>query len=134
MYRSTTYLRSFAILFVATLVVAMPFFAQSAPSMSMGDKLTHKDLTRLIATAKTPAEHRRIATYYRAQADSYAEQAREHEAMIAAYKANPGYVNEKTQEATVGHCTYFVNALNALAGKARDLAAVHEQMAVESAK
>jgi hypothetical protein len=88
-------------------------------------------LDTLIATAKTPAEHQRIAQDYRDQAQNYVAQAKEHEAMIAAYKASPN-ATSKNQAATIGHCEYFAAKFNDLAAKSREVANMHEQMAANA--
>jgi hypothetical protein len=77
----------------------------------------------LIATAKTPAEHQRIARYY---------QAKKHEAMVAAYKANSSLSNDKNQASTISHCVYFVTTFKALADNSQELATLHDRMAKEA--
>lgn len=46
------------------------------------NRLCETTLPRLIATAKTPAEHLRIEQYYKAKALDYLAQAKEHEEML----------------------------------------------------
>ena len=43
------------------------------------EKLTRKELKRPIASATTPADHERIAAYYRAEAQNLEAKQREHE-------------------------------------------------------
>jgi hypothetical protein len=86
----------------------------------------------LIATAKTPAEHRRIAQYNDAQAQDFLAQAQEHEQMVAAYKANSSLSNDKNQASAISHCEYFVKTFKALAENSQDLSALHERMAKEA--
>lgn len=92
-------------------------------------KDTKQQLNTLIANAKTPAEHERIAQFCEQKAADYRAQAVEHQAMVAAYKANSSLSNEKNRASTVGHCEYFVKTFNQLAVKSQDLAKLHEQMA-----
>jgi hypothetical protein len=42
------------------------------------DHLSKRQLNTLIATAKTPAEHQRIAEFYLSQAQDYVAQSKEH--------------------------------------------------------
>jgi hypothetical protein len=77
----------------------------------------------LIATAKTPAEQERIALYY---------MAKEHEAMVAAYKANSSLSNDKNQASAISYCEYFVTTFKALADNSQELATLHERMAKEA--
>lgn len=88
-------------------------------------------LDTLITTAKTPAEHQRIAQSYRDQAQDYLAQSNEHAAMVAAYKTNPN-INAKNQAATIGHCEYFSAKFKDLAVKSQELAQLHEQMAKDA--
>lgn len=93
------------------------------------EQLSQRQLKALIATAKTPAEHERIARYYQAQAQGYQTLAQEHEAMLATFRANPTLNTEKTQYGTVKHCEYFVKSSKKHADKALALAQKHEEMA-----
>jgi hypothetical protein len=102
-------------------------------SMDQTPTLGKQQLKRLIATAKTPAEHERIAQDYRDEAQNYLAQAQEHAAMVAMYKANPS-VNAKNQAATINHCEYFAAKFNSLVVKSQELAKMHEQMATDAAR
>ncbi|MGB6723644.1 MAG: hypothetical protein WBE72_22790 [Terracidiphilus sp.] len=117
---------------IFSLVFALTFaaFAQAAPSQQLApEHLSKQQLNTLIATAKTPAEHRRIAQYFQAKAQDYLAQAQEHAQMLAAYKANPSLSNDKRRSSTIGHCEYFVQTFKDLAAKSQELAQLHEQMA-----
>ena len=94
--------------------------------------LTKQQVNTLIATAKTAADHQRIAQFYQSQAQDYLAQSKEHEAMVAAYKANPSLVNNKNQASTISHCEYFVQTFKDLAAKSQELAQLHEQMAKDA--
>ena len=107
---------------------AMPPMAAVSVVESATPTLGKSELNTLIATAKTPAQHERIAQDYRSQAQNYLAQAKEHAAMVAAYKASPN-TTSKNQAATINHCEYFVAKFTGLAVKSQQLAAMHEQMA-----
>jgi hypothetical protein len=127
--------RTISILSVLSLAFVMTFatLARTASAQQpVAEKISKQQLKTLIATAKTPAEHQRIARYYRAQSQDYLAQAKEHEAMVAAYKANPSLVNDKNQASTISHCEYFVTTFKALAANSDELAALHERMASEA--
>jgi hypothetical protein len=107
----------------------------SAPAQQpKPEHLSKQQLNTLIATAKTPAEHQRIADYYAASAQDYRAQAQEHEDMIAAYKSNTSLSNDKNRTSTIGHCEYFVKTLKDLAVKSDELAKLHEEMAQEAGR
>ncbi len=76
-----------------------------------------------IARTTTPA-----GTFEQTTAQRWA-QAAEHEAMVAAYKANTSLSTEKNRASTIGHCEYFVTTFKELAVKSQELAKLHEQMA-----
>jgi hypothetical protein len=98
------------------------------------EDLSKDQLNALVASAKTPAEHRRIAKFYQSQTQHYLALSKEHETMLAAYKSNPGLTNNKNQASTINHCEYFVQKFNVLAAKSNELAPSHERMATEAAK
>jgi hypothetical protein len=118
--------------------VSQPTVAVSAkrefePTGQTTPTLGRSELDTLIATAKTPAEHKRIAQDYRNQAQDYLAQAKEHQAMIVAYKASPN-MTSKNQAATIDHCEYFVGKFSDMAAKSQELAKMHEQMATDARK
>lgn len=93
--------RIFAVLSVLSLafVMTVAAFGQT-PSAVKPEHLSKQQLNTLIATAKTPAEHERIAKFYEASAQDYRAQASEHEAMVAAYKANSSLSTDKNRAST----------------------------------
>lgn len=108
-------------------------FTQIAPAQQpKHEHLSKQQLNTLIATAKTPAEHQRIAQYYHAKAADYLDQAKEHEQMIVSYKANTSLSTDKNRASTIGHCEYFVQTFKDLAAKSQELAQIHEQMAKDA--
>lgn len=127
--------RTFAALSVLSLVFVMTVaaFGQTASrAQSKPEHLDKQQLNTLIATAKTPAEHERIAQFYEARAQDFRAQANEHEAMVAAYKANSSLSNDKNRASTIGHCEYFVQTFKEMAAKSHELAQLHEQMAKDA--
>jgi hypothetical protein len=127
--------RTFAILSVLSLAIIMTVAAvgqtASAPQ-TKPEHLSKGQLNSLISTAKTPAEHQRIAQFYQSQAQDYLAQSKEHEAMVAAYKSNTSLINNKNQAGTINHCEYFVQTFKDMAVKSQELAQLHEQMAKEA--
>lgn len=124
--------RTFAVLSALSLafvLTAAAFGQTPSTSQPKPEHLSKQQLNTLIATAKTPSEHERIAQFYEAKAQDYRAQAKEHEAMVAAYKANSSLSTEKNQASTIGHCEYFVQTFKEMAVKSHELAQLHEQMA-----
>jgi hypothetical protein len=122
--------RSLVILSIALDLTLTAFSqAQSAPK---SEKLSEQQLLSLITTAKTPADHTRIADYYQAQAKNYLAQSKEHEQMAAAYKKNPVTSSSKFATQTVNHCDYLAQSFKKDADRVQDLAKLHEQMAKDA--
>jgi hypothetical protein len=90
-------------------------------------QLSKKELKSLVKTASTPAEHLRVANYYRAEATRLRAQAAEHQAMIAEKPmASPAKV---WANKGVNHCQYWVAEFTKEAQQADANAAQHERMA-----
>jgi len=124
--------RTFAVVSVLSLtfVMTVAAFGQTASTAQpKPEHLSKQQLNNLIATAKTPAEHERIANFYEAKALDYRAQAQEHKSMIAAYKANSSLSTDKNRASTIGHCEYFDQTFKDMAIKSHELAQLHEQMA-----
>ena len=117
-------MKRIAFIFALVLALAVPSFATSNP-----ERLSQKQLDSLIAGASTPAEHQRIADYYRAESARLLAEASAPAQMAAAFRANPVTNNEKTARGTVNHCEYVANTLRTKSAKARALAENHERMA-----
>ena len=104
------------------LPIAQPAFRQ--------EKLTRKELKALIASAKTPADHERIASYYRSEAQQLEAKHREHEEDLAEYYKNPSRYPSKYP--TMGdHCRSLASYYKMAAERASTLAEMHEKLAQE---
>jgi hypothetical protein len=117
---------SFATVLAFTSVAA---FAQTQPNP---DKLSKQQLVSLIASAKTPAEHIRIAQYYGAKAQDYLAQSNEHAQMAEQFKQNPVTSSSKFSTGTVNHCEYLAQNFKQKAERMQKLEAEHEQMAKDA--
>lgn len=93
-------------------------------------RLTKKELHDLLMSAKTKADHQRIADHYRAEVERLKEEAKEHEEMAAMYRQHPPLLAAKHPWA-VGekHCRGIAQRLRQAAEKTNDLAGMHEAMA-----
>jgi hypothetical protein len=121
----------FSILSLAFVMAAAAFGQTTSAQQIKPEHFSKRQLNTLIAEARTPAEHQRIAQYYQAKAQDYLAQAKEHEQMVAAYKANPS-LTAKSQASTINHCEYFAQTFKDMAAKSQELAQLHEQMAKET--
>ncbi len=121
-------IRTFSLL--AVLTVAFAAYSQST-AQPTADKLSKHQLLSLIATAKTPADHLRLAHYYEAQANYYLAQSSLHQEMAAAYRKN-GVVSPKYSINSANHCDAFAQDFKKDATKMQELANMHEQMAKDA--
>ena len=122
--------RTFGMLIATSFfAVATAAFGLASTTQSAPESPSASQVKAWIASAKTPADHLRIARFYQANAQEDLAQAQEHESMLAAYKANPTQVNEKSRRSTADHCEYFVQHLKSQAAENQKLAQLHEQMA-----
>jgi uncharacterized protein YacL (UPF0231 family) len=120
------------VLLSSILVFAAVAFAQTAQAQPKPEKISKQQLLSLIVTAKTPAEHTRIAQYYQAEAQVDLAQSKEHEQMAEQYKKNPLISSSKYAAGTVNHCEYLAQHFKESAAKLQELAQEHEQMAQDA--
>ena len=83
---------------------------------------TKADLKYLVAHAKTANDHQRVAAYWRAEAERYEADAKQHEELAASYKSSGSFESND-------HCEVLVLANRNAVAQARTLAASHEQLA-----
>lgn len=83
---------------------------------------TKADLKYLVTHAKTASDHQRVAAYWRAEAERYESDAKQHEELAAYYKSSGSLENND-------HCEILVLANRNAVAQARALAASHEQLA-----
>ncbi len=113
------------------LVFSVLSFAQSTASAPKAEHLTKSQLHALIASAKTPSEHRQIAHYFEAKSQEYLAESKEHEQMLESYRQNPLFQSSKFKTQTIGHCEYLASSLRNASAKEHELAKQHEAMAAE---
>ena len=86
------------------------------------------DIDKMIASAKTAADHQAIADYYKQQAKEAQEQADKHKKMAQEYgMASIGRQATKTHFHQ--HCEALVRDYESAAKEYNDLAKMHEEMA-----
>jgi hypothetical protein len=120
-----------------TVTTSLGVSQPTAPAASKKEKgaasdlLTARQVTSLIATAKTPADHLKLQKHYLALAAKYEAEADEHVADAQAYRKNPTFLESKTPggPGTAAHCERFAELDRQAAKEARDLASAHEHMA-----
>jgi hypothetical protein len=108
-------------------VLVLP--AQAASTYQDQEHLTKKQLAALVAAAKTPAEHERIAAYYRAESERLAAEADQNADLAGKFLGNSATNNDKSARGTVFHCISVERNLRAKSVKARALAEEHQRIA-----
>jgi hypothetical protein len=112
---------------IAATVLGLALGASAAESKT----ITKKEARELVNKAATPADHLKLAAYYKSEAKKFEADAEEHAGMAAGYRAAPRPSEVKLPGATdtVVHCDSISKNLKEAAVEARALAADHEAMA-----
>lgn len=94
------------------------------------------EVATLVKSAKSPAEHRKLASHYTAMAEKHEADAKEHEALAAAYTSRPTGQDAKHPMSgeTAAHCKFYAEHCRMAAKDMRAMAAIHEGMAKGMAK
>ncbi len=119
---------------VAVLGALLALPALAAPNYEAKEHLSKKQLTALVACAKTPAEHERIAAYYRAEYERLSAEADHHADMAGRFLSNPATNNDKSARGTVSHCISMERNLRSKSAKARAIAEEHKRLAQAAAQ
>ncbi len=121
----------------AAAMAMLPAFV-SVPAGAQDKTISKSELKDLIANAKTPVAHERIAQYFDAEATKYDADAKKHDEEASDYASHPS--NPANGKDTVystdmqSHCSNLGAKLKEAAQEARMMAAGHREMAKEAAK
>jgi hypothetical protein len=112
--------------------VATPPAAATQPTLttpSSADLLGPTELRGLIKGTPTPTSHTRLERHYRALAERFEREAREHRALAAAYRIAPSAADQKRPGTpdTAAHCERLAERVSRLADEAQALATSHGQ-------
>lgn len=119
---------------VVAVVLALSSFAPFATAAKDKATISKKELKVLLRTAKEPVEHRKIAEYYRQEAQRLTASSKEHAELAEIYAKNPPNAAMESKHGTAfgqgaPHCRKFAQLQAEAAKEAEDLAALHEEMA-----
>lgn len=114
-----------------TLLSFTPAYSAAAEKAST---LNKKDLKVLLKSAKTPAEHLRIAGYYRQKAQELTASSKQHSELAATYVKNPPFPALEAKHGIsfaqgATHCRHWAKRDAEEATKAEAVATQHEEMA-----
>lgn len=120
--------------FSALLVLTLAFSSLVPISMAANSKsvVSKKELKVLLRTAKEPADHRKIAEYYKHEAVELIKTAKEHEDLAKIYDEHPEYPSMGSRTPFgqgAPHCHRQAQLYTEQAKEAEALAALHEDMA-----
>jgi hypothetical protein len=121
-------LRSFSRFAIsAVLIVSMSGFVAAAETQP---KLSNKELKTLLATAKTPSDHQKIAAYYHDKALRLNAKAQEFSAQAALYANQPVTIESKQGISCLcpKHFEHFAKLYAQEAQESEVLAAKHEKI------
>ena len=115
----------------AALAGATLMLAQEGSAQSSGKILNKKQLSALVSSAKTAADHLKLAAHYHAVAAKHEMEAKDHTELAAKYKANPTVNDQKRPNApdTASHCLTYAAHCRDLAKDMHKMAEMHEEMA-----
>lgn len=120
------------VLAVALALGISPFGAiAQTPTTPQIQELSKKDVKILIANARTPADHERIAAYYRAEGQRLKVEQQDHQKMLEAYLKNPSTHTIPKWPTMEQHCRNLIAYYGKAAQQAFALADLHDQMAKE---
>lgn len=96
--------------------------------------ISKKEFKVLLRTAKEPPEHRKIAEYYRQEAQRLTASSKEHAEMAEIYAKNPPFPAMESKHGDAfgqgaSHCRKWARLIAEQAKEAEALAALHEDMA-----
>ena len=118
---------------VVAVVLALSSFAPFATAAKNKSTISKKELKVLLRTAKEPAEHRKIAEYYRQEAQRLTASSKEHAELAAIYQKHPPFPAVQAKQGTsvegTPHCKRWAELDAEQAKEAEALAAMHEDMA-----
>jgi hypothetical protein len=124
-------LNSFAILIALTLisVAVAPTYSVAAET-----KLNKNELKGLLKTAKSPADHQRLAAYYRQEVQRLVTSSNEHWKQATAYENNQPFAALEVKHGFAfgqgaSHCRYFAKLDELEAKRAEAQALRHEELA-----
>jgi hypothetical protein len=115
----------------ALAVFSMVGIGSAQTVKSSPDLLPSKQVLELVAHAKSPADHVRLAKHFTALAAKYDADAADHKALAAAYRGAPTPSETKRPGTpdTAAHCERLAQLAADAAKEARDMATMHERLA-----
>ena len=99
--------------------------------------LSKKQVKELVANAKTPQDHLKLAAYFNQEAAKLEDEAQQHEELAEIYKSHPAVLGSKSSVPAVGNASHCLNIAKSDREAAREyteMAASHASMAKAAEK
>ena len=124
-------------LFIVVLILSLPLLSLARGESVGGNRkpvISKKELKVLLKTATEPADHQKIAAYYRNEAQLLTNSSKEHQELAAIYAKNPPFPAMESKHGDsfgqgASHCRKFAELQAEAAKEAEALATLHEGMA-----
>lgn len=117
-------------------LLTLPILVTVGPARAAEPKemLKRKELKALVVSAKTPADHMKLARHFTAMAEKHEAEALEHDALAVEYTRRPRLGSSKVPMSpnSAEHCKYYAEHCRKAAKEMRAMAAAHEAMAKEA--
>ncbi|HXB72839.1 MAG TPA: hypothetical protein VNY05_31675 [Candidatus Acidoferrales bacterium] len=117
----------------SSMVLAVLTLILAGQALAIGpqDELKPNEVKALVANAKTPADHMKLAHHYTAMAAKHEAEADEHEAPAVEYTRYPelGAAKHTMGPNTAEHCKFLAEHCREAAEEMKAMAAAHEEMA-----
>jgi hypothetical protein len=107
-----------------------PTVARATNQTDAPSQMHHEAIETMIANAKTSQDHQTIAQYYTNEANLLEERAAKHDRMAQIYGASAS--GKRSTASIVRHCRNIAKSLRTAAKDNRELAQVHQRMALGS--
>jgi hypothetical protein len=117
------------------ILLGLILMAYGSPSAHASQSsLNKKELNALIASAKTPQDHDRLAAYYRSQEQLAKEKQSEHEEMLRRYRENPLSHRFTKSPSPDDHCRALIRIFGDEARQNAALAEYHKKIANDQSR
>lgn len=121
-------MRHMQALALAAAMCAALTFTSVAP-LAAADTITEANVAEHVASAKTPADHQALATYFNGQASAAGDKAKSHERMLETVKKTG-----RPSSAWKTHCKSLIKMYKNLQKDFESMAKEHEELAKKAAK
>jgi hypothetical protein len=125
------------IVLLALCFAVLVFSPAYSTATNTGSNLSKNELKVLLKNAKSPAEHRAIAAYYRQRAEAFSRSSKEHFESAELRAKNPAFPAMEAKHGYAfglgaSHCRFWGSSDAEQAKKAEALAVLHEDMATKA--